>query len=335
MKDASYKAAVILSVTYIGVISFFLIIHGSWFSPDQFFAVALLATLLLGRSKQFIRDWFPFVGLLLAYEYLRALVPKLGEVAHIYPMIRFDTAVFGFIPSVKLQTLLFNVNSIQWYDYVAVLTYISYFIVPLFVGFIFWLNDRNHFQRYVLALLLLHYSAWVTFVVFPAMPPWMASAKGIIPPIIDVASRVSATFPHGLSLPTLYQFVGANLVAAVPSLHSAYPWMLFLFVAGKSKFWGLILLLYSFAVWFAVVYLGEHYVFDILIGWLYATTIFLLVTHWHKVLHFFSDWHSALSLTNWHFSWPAWLHIFSGANGPKKKNFKRPQQKQINKTNRH
>jgi len=287
MNRIFHKTVFFLPIVYLVVVSLFLVWHRVWFSPDQFFAAALLITLAIGRSKQFIQDWsFPVI-LFLSYDYLRGLVPKLSETAHIYPMINFDKTIFGVIPTNKLQSLLFLDGAVHWYDYLAVSFYMSHFIVPMLVGFIFWLKDREYFKSYTLALLLLSYSAFITYIIFPAMPPWMAGQLGFIPSVAKVMDKVFVSFPQPVNLPSVYRFIGANLVAAVPSLHAAYPWLTFLFLMRKYNFKGLLCLVYVLGVWFSIVYLGEHYVFDIVIGVLYATLIFFAVTKgsqlWQKI----------------------------------------------------
>lgn len=268
----------ILAIGYLLFLSLYLLWHGMWFSPDQFFIAALLGVLILGKSKQFIRDWTPPLALFLGYESLRALIPHLTSQVNIFPMINFDHFFFGTIPSVTLQNLLFTGTNIHWYDYVSVLVYESHFVMFLIVGFIFWLKRREVFHNYFLAILLLSYMSFVTFIVFPAMPPWMASQKGFIPPLSDIANTVSAHFPKAMSLPTIYQFFGANLVAAVPSIHAAYPWLIFLFILKQTRLFGFLFIPYVASVWFAIVYLGDHYVFDIVAGVIYATIAFLIVT---------------------------------------------------------
>src|SRR5258708_30102157 len=120
MVGLRYKALCLLSIAYLSVVGVFLFLHQMWFSPDQFFAVALILTLFLGRFKQFVRDWsFPTV-LFLSYEYLRGLAPNLTAQAHSMPMINFDQSLFGFIPAVKLQNLLFSQDFLHWYDYLTV-----------------------------------------------------------------------------------------------------------------------------------------------------------------------------------------------------------------------
>ena len=66
-------------------------------------------------------------------------------------------------------------------------------------------------------------------------------------------------------------------VAAVPSLHAAYALLTVLIALSWRRRVGLALLPYPILMWFSIVYLGDHYVVDILagvavalVGWLLA-----------------------------------------------------------------
>lgn len=291
MSNRHHKIIFIIAITYIIIVSIFLFWHRVGFSPDQFFGLALIITLILGKTKKFIRDWSLPVVLFLGYDYLRGLVPKLSLSVNIFPMIDFDKQMFGEIPSIFLQTNLFSTSILNWYDYLATIFYMSHFIVPMVVAFLFWIYKKKFFEDYTVALILLSYTAFITYILYPAMPPWMASQEGFIPQVHKIMDKVFISFPKAIDLPSVYRFFGANLVAAVPSLHAAYPWLTFLFLSKISKKFGLPAFIYVLGVWYSIVYLGEHYVFDILIGVLYASIIFLLISNasliWKKIsLHF-------------------------------------------------
>jgi membrane-associated phospholipid phosphatase len=68
-----------------------------------------------------------------------------------------------------------------------------------------------------------------------------------------------------------------NLVAAMPSLHAAYPAMLLLFFWADGRWWRIGFGLYTLAMGFSLVYGGEHFVLDIVVGWLYAGIAFAIV----------------------------------------------------------
>ncbi len=272
-----------LAVIYMVVVSSFMISHRMWFSPDQFFVFAIFGALILGRGKAFIRDWGPFLFFYFAYEFLRGIVPLISPAVHIWPMIHFDTFVFGSIPGVSLQHWLYTPGVVHWYDFVAVTAYISYFVAPMLLAYVFWLVDRRDFVAFSRAFLGLAYLSFVTYIAFPAMPPWMAAQAGYIPPVSEVTPLVMAHFLPGESLPTLYSFLRANPVAAMPSLHAAVPFLISLFAVRRWKMWGLLAGLYVVAVWFAVLYLGEHYALDVIVGVLYAMGAFWLATRkWSK-----------------------------------------------------
>jgi hypothetical protein len=272
------KILIISSILYIFGLSIYMISHRSWFSPDQFFVFALFGSFIVGRARLFIFDWIPFLLFFFGYEFLRGIVPHINNNVHILPMIKFDTLLFGMVPTIKFQALFYNPAKLQWYDYFLVVCYISYFVVPMLVGYFLWIKDRKFFKEYSLGIVFLAYSCFFTFIVFPAMPPWMAASKGYLPPIEEVTGVVMSHFlPSHISFPTIYSIVATDPVAAVPSLHAAMPLLIMLFIIKKYKKAGLLLLPYVLGTWFAVIYLGEHYFTDVVLGILYAALSFVIV----------------------------------------------------------
>jgi membrane-associated phospholipid phosphatase len=273
-----YKAINIITLGYLFFVCVYMISHRIWFSPDQFFVFGLAGTTFIGKARLFLKDWVPFIFFYLGYEFLRGLVPYVSSHAHIFPMINADKFIFGFLPTIKLQSLLYNPARLMWYDYVAVILYICHFVTPMIVGYFFWLKDRQLFKKYTFGILGVSYAAFITYIIFPAMPPWMASSFNYIPPIKEVTGVVmSHFFQASVSLPSILSFAGGNPVAAMPSLHAALPLMVFFFLYKWNKKIGLAFIPYVLGVWFAVIYLGEHYFIDVLVGALYSTVVFFVV----------------------------------------------------------
>src|SRR5262249_10138101 len=74
----------------------------------------------------------------------------------------------------------------------------------------------------------------------------------------------------------------ANDIAAIPSLHAAYPLMIAI-VFWKHRGWAVraAMVLYVIVMALVLVYTAEHYVVDILLGWLYAVgTAFVMFAVW-------------------------------------------------------
>jgi PAP2 superfamily len=265
-------------VVYIAVMTVLMIALGVSINPDRYFFVLLGPVLLIRRGRRFVLDWLPFLLLLFSYEFLRGLAEQLGNV-HYDTAIRVDTALFAMPPSVALQQRFFHPRALAWYDYLAALLYMMHFVVPLSFAYLLWLRSRQQFARFTGAFLLLSYAALTTFVLFPAAPPWLASQHGYLPTVYEGMSMVLAAFPDRLHLPTVYQLFDPNQVAAVPSLHAAYPFLILLFAWRIFRARALLLAPYVAGVWLAIVYMGEHYVFDIAVGALYSLAAFVVVEH--------------------------------------------------------
>ncbi len=103
----------------------------------------------------------------------------------------------------------------------------------------------------------------------------MASDNGLIGPVYRVTGNVwgelgvhpaAAIWDKGNSL--------YNPVAALPSLHAAFPMLLLCFFWRKGLWVRVLGVAYVLAMGWALVYGGEHYVFDVLLGWIYAVAVY-------------------------------------------------------------
>ncbi len=259
--------------------------QGIGIAPDRYAFVLLLGSLLVKRTRQFLLDWLPFLFLLISYDFLRSLAGSPIVPVHYLELIRADYILFGLLPTIFLQNIFFSQGYLHWYDFLATILYFLHFAIPLVFAFLLWMFSRAYFREFVTGILLLSYGAWITFVVFPAAPPWLASQHGYISGVVKVLDLTLNEFPERLSLPTIYHNFNPNPTAAIPSLHAAYPFLVFLFALYSFKRKALFFFPYVAAVWVSIVYLGEHYVIDILVGVLYATISYLLS---HYVMHRFN-----------------------------------------------
>jgi len=195
---------------------------------------------------------------------------------HFLEMPNFDTWLFGGnLPTATLQSWWWH-GTVQWYDFYFYFLYTIHFLAPVVLAIIIWKLHPRLYWRYVAALVGLSFAAFITFVLFPAAPPWMASDMHYIQPIHRISTDIwYAMGVHDFS--ELYSKISPNAVAAVPSLHSAYPLLFTLFVwrmfSFKKTWW---MLIYPVSMWIGVVYMGEHYVFDVIAGALYAALAYFV-----------------------------------------------------------
>jgi len=276
-----------LFTAYMLVMTALMIWQGVGITPDRYALVLILGTLFVKKTRKFLLDWIPFIFLLISYDFLRSLTPKLNFRVHYIESFHFDQSVFGQAPTITLQNWLYHAGTLHWYDYGTTMFYFLHFALILIFGFMLWFKNLAQFRQYVLGLLLLSYTAWFTYIVFPSAPPWLASADGYIPNVNHILASTLQTFPERLHIPTIYQSFDPNQVAAIPSLHAAYPTMVLLFAWDFFGFKASFFLLYVLGACFSLVYLGEHYVIDILIGIGYAVAFFFLaklLSHHKEIL---------------------------------------------------
>jgi hypothetical protein len=232
---------------------------------------------------QLLVDWLPLVAVLWAYDLTRGTADSLGIGAHFHPMIDFDRFVFGGqVPTEWLQSHLYEPGAVNWWDVVFTLVYTSYFIVPFALAGVLWARDRRAFQRFTRRLVSLWLAALATYIAFPAAPPWMAGEMGLLHEVHRTTGKGWEVLGVGTASLFSEGQASVNLVAAVPSLHAALTMLVALFLWGRVRRRRLrpLLLLYPLAMAVTLMSTGEHYFFDVVLGWLYAGAVMALWTWW-------------------------------------------------------
>ncbi|HEY1355712.1 MAG TPA: phosphatase PAP2 family protein [Solirubrobacterales bacterium] len=245
-----------------------------------------LVCVSIGRDPrlvpQLVLDWLPIVAILLAYDFTRGAADSLGIGAHVHPMIDFDRFVFfGQTPTEWLQARLHQPGVVNPWDVAFTLVYTSYFIVPFVLAGVLWARERAAFHAFTRRLVTLALAGLATYMLFPAAPPWMASEMGLL----EGVHRTTAEGWQVLGVGTAGLFsegqASANLVAAVPSLHSAFTALVAMFLWRRVRPpLRPLLALYPLAMGLTLIATGEHYFFDVLLGWLYAGAVMAAWGRW-------------------------------------------------------
>jgi len=253
--------------------------RGLFLSRDWLFlwVLAAVAVLSLGDLRRWahgvVFDWLPLMALLLAYDLSNGVREFLGIRPHTQPQLQADLLLPGSsVPTVELQQALYTPGAPAPYDYLAFGLYLTHFFVTLGVLVALWrFSSRERFRRLRAIVLTLATAGFLTYVLFPAVPPWMAAADGHLAP---VRRLVGELWPHVGLAPAAALFERHqsfyNEVGALPSLHAAYPVVLLAFFWGASRWVRAGLGLYALGMATTLVYTGEHYVSDIVVGWAYA-----------------------------------------------------------------
>jgi len=224
------------------------------------------------RIELFLRDWAPLAVLIVAYESLRDLVPLVGAPHHDLGWV--DRALFGGqIPTIWLQTNFYDPGALHWQDFFATWVYFAHYRAPLIVGLLWWFKSRSEYHRFAAALLTLCAVAFITYTVMPTIPPWLGDPR----PIHEITQETVRALNVPGQLFSMYTHRDYNLYAAFPSLHAAFPVVLTYYGWLRWRFLGAWLLVYACLVWMSIVYLGEHYIIDILGGLTFAILTIVLV----------------------------------------------------------
>jgi PAP2 superfamily len=238
-------------------------------------------------ARGMIIDWLPLVAVLITYDYLRGAADTLGFPLHMWSLIHFDEWLFGgTVPTVRLQRGFFDPDHVYWWDLVAWATYTSHFVASFAIAAVLWVRNRARFHAFVARFVALSYMGFITYMLFPAVPPWLAARNGAIPPVYRIATRGWDYF----GLETAAQLFekgqrSVNLVAAMPSLHAAYAALICAFFWNKTRnvFLRIILVAYPLLMAWTLVYTAEHWTIDIFIGWLYVAIVMVvgaLLSRW-------------------------------------------------------
>lgn len=240
--------------------------------------VILIAVLVTRRVRRFVDDWAVFLALVILFDFCRgftfSLITRLDLPVYMAYAVEWERRLCGgHILPVLVQQWREQLFAQPVADRALTLVHGSHFIFFLIFGFAVWLLRAEEFRRYKTAVLIFVYTGLVIYLIVPTVPPWMASDLfGMIPPIDHVSRHI-----YNAEIPTLQDAFDINPIAAMPSLHAGLPTLCALIGVHHFGLRALPLVAYTALVWIAVVYLGEHYLVDVLAGAVLAAATYLAI----------------------------------------------------------
>lgn len=271
-KETSNRGVLLIQLGFLILLGGIYIYQGYFPSIEMLLATSVVLLLWRSQSRKLLRDLLPFFILLLTFQSLRSFADNLTvSDIHITDLIEWEKSLFnGVIPASFFQSKLTNSTESIIIVIVSNILYMSHFLNPVIFAILIWHKKHQYYWYFIGGLLIVTYAGFITFIVFPAAPPWWATKYGFL---IDQTVVLSRFF-----YPSLVEFAGPNPVAAMPSLHMAYPSYISLFAI---YLWGkkaLFLLLLPILIGFSTLILGHHYVIDLIAGSIYAAvTICLMI----------------------------------------------------------
>ncbi len=262
---------------------------GAWRSDHALLSGALLVLYYGGPSLRSLLRWLlPLLLMLIVYDLQRYWVGALRGVVRVAEPRDWELAWFGLQSGTGLVTpaAWCQAHTHPLMDFICGAAYLLF--VPLFVLTTAWWCFGRKFpagQRVMWAYLWLNLAAFVTYLAYPAAPPWYADRYGLGPAQLNAlpeaagAARFDALL--GVSWFADYYARNANVFGAIPSLHVAVPFLVLLYAFRLKS-----LRFTSLVVWLLVtvasVYLNHHYLVDGVAGMLGAVLAFVVMEAWGR-----------------------------------------------------
>ncbi len=187
-----------------------------------------------------------------------------------YPIVIDRMLGFGTAPTVRLQHRFARPGQVNRFERVLVFCHWVWFAVPHGSVAYILLRHREQFGSAAARMYAVFDIGALFYWVIPTAPPWFAASRGQLDdgrglPIRRMMIEYGEQFWED-RWGALYDVLGGNPLAAMPSLHFATSVMAahLLTEAGPvpgALGWG-----YAATLGLALVYLGEHYAVDLLAG---------------------------------------------------------------------
>jgi membrane-associated phospholipid phosphatase len=188
-----------------------------------------------------------------------------------YPIAIDRVLGLGVTPTVRLQRTFSTPGEVNRFERVLVFSHWIWFAVPhLSLGYIL-ARDTERFPSAAARMYAVFDVGAIFYWAIPTAPPWWAAQHGHLEERkrpIEVRRMMIEYGPQfwGDLWPGLYDVLGGNPLAAMPSLHFATSLMAAHLLAETGPLAGAVGWLYASTLGLALVYLGEHYAADLLAG---------------------------------------------------------------------
>ena len=182
-----------------------------------------------------------------------------------YP-IAFDRAIgLGETPTIRLQRALGRPGEVRTHDLFLSSVHWAWFFFPHGTMAFVLLRHHDVFTRNAVMMAGAFDLGCVIYWLVPTAPPWWAGSAGKLPHVRRIMTEVGERVWRR-AWQRLYDSLAGNPFAAMPSLHFGTSVMAAFVLSDVSRRHGAAGWTYALTLGFGLVYLGEHYVMDLLAG---------------------------------------------------------------------
>lgn len=250
------------------------------FRVEHTYIGVLLALLfvLSYHTRRLVVAMLPFIVFGISYDWMNIIPNYEVNTVDIAGVYNTEKSLFGITDGSSLLTPneFFARHNAPWMDLLAGFFYLCWVPVPILFGlWLYWKRQDMNYLHFALVFLLVNLIGFAGYYIHPAAPPWYVAEWGTdfiagTPGSVAGLGRFDAMTGLGV-FDGLYAR-NANVFAAVPSLHSAYTLVAFVYsLRSKCPLWMKIFLgVVTVGIWFTAVYTSHHYIIDVTLGILTA-----------------------------------------------------------------
>ncbi|HET9184800.1 MAG TPA: phosphatase PAP2 family protein [Solirubrobacterales bacterium] len=183
-----------------------------------------------------------------------------------YPIVSDRALGLGALPNARLQRALARVPRVGAVNRFLTWAHWLWFLEPYIALAAILVRHEGRFPRAARQMAAVFDIGCAVYFLVPTAPPWWASQEGLTREEVRRIMVEVGEETWGAAWPKMYAALGGNPWAAMPSLHFATSLTAALALAEAGKVEGAVGWSYAITLGFALVYLGEHYVTDLLAG---------------------------------------------------------------------
>lgn len=257
------------------------------FRPEH----AAIAMLILGlfyaspTTRRLTVALIPFMIFGISYDWMNLLPNYEVNPVDTIGLYNTEKSLFGITgpDGVSLTpNEFFALHTTPFLDFICGIFYLCWVPVPMLFGVYLFLKKKDDaFIHFALVFLFANFIGFAIYYIHPAAPPWYIEEYGsdvIIGTHGSVAGLGAFDQMTGWNVFEGLYTRNSNVFAAVPSLHSAYTFIAFIYsVRSRCPLWVKSLLgIITVGIWFTAVYTSHHYLLDVLGGISVALLAFLI-----------------------------------------------------------
>jgi len=183
-----------------------------------------------------------------------------------YPIVSDRVIGAGRLPNSRLQRRLSRLPRVAAIDRFLTWTHWLWFFEPYVALALILVSDNERFPRAARQMAAVFDIGCAVYFAVPTAPPWWSSQEGLTGEEVRRIMVEVGEDTWGSAWPKMYDALGGNPWAAMPSLHFATSLVAAFSLAEAGRVEGAIGWGYAGTLGFGLVYLGEHYVTDLLAG---------------------------------------------------------------------